>query len=320
MAFSPKIRSYLIVFLIIGWVISLGYFAFRSREQNHPRQGAIQVYCDNRLLMGTLWEVISPDKRAGAIVFAEAGRIEKLLSKYIPESEVSQLNQAGRLRLNPDTFYIIKKSKEFCQATGGAFDVTVAPLVDLWGFTDQKHKVASQELIKSALRLVGCDKIILHEEDNVVEFKLPGMKIDLGAIAKGFAIDCAVRRLKENNINICLINAGGQVYALGEKPEGRWKIAIQNPRKPEITGVLELKDKSVSTSGDYEQFFFEDGKRYCHIIDPRTGYPVSGISSVTVVTDSALEADALSTAIFVLGKEKGEELLKKFPQATAKIF
>jgi thiamine biosynthesis lipoprotein len=270
--------------------------------------------------MGTLWEVISPDKRSGAIVFAEAARIEKLLSKYIPESEISQLNQAGRLRLSADTFYIIKKSKEFYQATGGAFDITVAPLVDLWGFTNQKHKVASQESIKAAMKLVGCDKIILHEENNMVEFKLSGMKIDLGAIAKGFAVDCTVKLLKENNIDSCLINAGGQVYALGERPEGRWKIAIQNPRKPEITGVLELKDRSVSTSGDYEQFFFEDGRRYCHIIDPRTGYPVKGISSVTVVTDSALEADALSTAIFVLGKEKGEELLKKFPRATAKIF
>ncbi|MFA6129727.1 MAG: FAD:protein FMN transferase [Candidatus Omnitrophota bacterium] len=321
MAFSPKIRRYLVIFLLICWGISLSYSALHHKKPNRPRKKAIQLYRDNRLLMGTFWEVLSPDKRASSIVFAEAGRIENLLSKYIPDSEISRLNRSGSLKVSPDTFYIIRKAKELCQASAGAFDITVAPLVDLWGFTNQQYKLPGEDSIKNTLKLVGCDKIILHEKDNVVEFKFPGMKIDLGAIGKGFAIDCAVKILKENNINSCLINAGGQVYALGEKSGSPWKVAIQNPRKPEITGTLELKDKSASTSGDYEQFFFENGKRYCHIIDPKTGYPVTGgVSSVTVVADSGLEADALSTAVFVLGKNRGEELLKKFPRATAKIF
>lgn len=320
MAFSPIIRKYLVFFLIIGWAASLSCILWRSRKQNQPRQGPAQLYRNNRLLMGTFWEVISPDKEASSIVFLEAERIENLLSKYIQNSEISRLNRAGRLSLSPDTFYIIKKAKEFWQDSDGAFDITIAPLVDIWGFSSQRYKVPGEGLIKTTLKLVGCDKIILREENNVVEFKIPGMKIDLGAIGKGFAVDRAVNKLKENNINNCLINAGGQIYALGEKSGSPWKIAIQNPRKPEISATLELKDKSVSTSGDYEQFFFEDGKRYCHIIDPKTGYPVtSGISSVTVIADSGLEADALSTAIFVLGKKRGEELLKKFPQATARI-
>ncbi|MFA7706353.1 MAG: FAD:protein FMN transferase, partial [Candidatus Omnitrophota bacterium] len=239
-----------------------------------------------------------------------------------PESEISQLNRTGRLKVSPDTFYIIKRSKEFWQETEGAFDISVAPLVEIWGFSDQKHKVPSEGLIKDTLRLVGSDKIILHEKDNVVEFKLSGMKIDLGAIAKGYALDCAAVKLKENNISSCLINAGGQVYALGKGPEGNWRVAIQNPRKRQVSKIIELeKEESVSTSGDYEQFFFDNGKRYCHILDPKTGYPVTNaISSVTVTTDSALEADALSTAIFVLGKEKEEELLKRFPRAKIKIY
>lgn len=321
MAFSLKTRRYLVFFLIIGWGISLSYFAMRLPKPSHPQAKAVHLYQNNRLLMGTFWEVVSPDKEAGRIVFTEVSRIEQLLSKYQEDSEVFRLNRIGKLKVSPDTFYIIKKSKEFWQASDGVFDITVAPLVDLWGFTNQEYKVPSEDLIKAALKLVGCDKIILHEKDNVVEFKFPGMKIDLGAIAKGFALDCAVKKLKENNINSCLINAGGQVYALGEKSGHPWKIAIQNPREPKITGTLVLKNKSASTSGDYEQFFLKNGRRYCHIIDPKTGYPVaSGISSVSVVTDSALEADALSTAIFVLGKEKGEELLKKFPQTVAKIF
>jgi thiamine biosynthesis lipoprotein len=146
------------------------------------------------------------------------------------------------------------------------------------------------------------------------------MKIDLGAIAKGFALDCAVSKLKEKNISSCLINAGGQIYALGERSGAPWKVAIQNPRKPEITGILELKDKSASTSGDYEQFFLKNGKRYSHILNPATGYPAdSGIISVTVIMDNGLAADALSTAIFVLGKTKGAELASKFNNIETKI-
>ena len=320
MAFSTKIRRYLVFLLIIGWLFNLSYLILHSKKPGDHRQETTQLYRDNRLLMGTFWEIVSPDKRASAIVFAEAGRIENLLSKYIPDSEISRLNRTGKLKVSPDTFYIIKRSKEFWQISQGAFDISVAPLVDLWGFTSQKFNVPAEDLIKATLKLVGSDKIILHEKDNVVEFKLPGMKIDLGAIAKGFALDCAVKLLKEKNINSCLINAGGQVYALGEKSGHPWKVAIQSPRKQEITGTLELKNKSASTSGDYEQFFFNNGKRYCHIINPATGYPAdAGIFSVTVVANNSLTADALSTTIFVLGKSKGAELAAKFNNIEIKI-
>lgn len=321
MAFNPKVRRYLVIFLIAGWAISLSCFFLRSNKPGCRKQKTAQFYRDNRLLMGTFWEVTSPDKKAGEIVFSEAKRIENLLSKYIPESEISQLNRTGRLKVSPETFYIIKRSKEFWQETGGAFDITVAPLVDIWGFSDQKHKVPSEGLIKDTLRLVGSDKIILHEKDNMVEFKFSGMKIDLGAIAKGFALDCAVTKLKEKNISSCLINAGGQIYALGKGPEGNWRVAIQNPRQRQVSKIIELeKEESVSTSGDYEQFFFDNGKRYSHILNPLTGYPAdSGIFSVTIVADSGLTADALSTAVFVLGKTKGTELVKKFNNIEIKI-
>ncbi len=320
MAFSPKVRKYLVILLIIGWAVTLSYSAYRLKKPKLSRQDTTQLYRNNRLLMGTFWEVVSPHKEASLIVFTEVERIERLLSKYIQDSEVSELNRSGRLKVSPDTFYILQKSKEFSQLSQGAFDISVAPLVDLWGFTTQEHNVPNISLINSTLKLVGSDKIILHEKDNVVEFKFPGMKIDLGAIAKGFALDCAVRALKKQKINSCLINAGGQVYALGNRFGKPWRIAIQNPRKPEITGILELQDASVSTSGDYEQFFFKDGKRYCHILNPVTGYPAdSGIASVSVIANDALTADALSTAIFVLGKTKGGELATKFSNIKVKF-
>lgn len=322
MAFSAKTRRYLIVFLLLGWSVTLIYSFLRT----HPLSSLLRtkkLYRDNRLLMGTFWEVASADKQASAIVFSEASRIEQLLSKYIPNSEVSQLNRLGKLKVSPETFYIIKKSQEFYFLTQGAFDITVAPLVDIWGFSNQQFQVPSDEKIRAVLKLVGSDKIILHEKDNVVEFSILGMQIDLGAIAKGFALDCAIKKLKENKIDSCLINAGGQVYALGDNFGQSWKIAIQGAQtyKTEIAGTLKLRNKSASTSGNYEQFFLKDGLRYCHIIDPRTGYPAqTQITSVTVLADQGLVADALSTSIFVLGKKNLEVISKKFPEILIKIY
>jgi thiamine biosynthesis lipoprotein len=320
MAFSAKTRSYLAAFLIIGWSITLIYFVLRFNPPKYPLK-AKRLYHDNRLLMGTFWQVSSPNKEAGAIVFSEASRIEQLLSKYLQTSEISKLNRLGKLKVSADTFYIIKKSQEFWLKTSGAFDITVAPLVDLWGFTNQEFQVPNDDKIRDVLKLVGSDKIILHEKDNMVEFKIPGMKIDLGAIAKGFALDCAVKKLRERNIDSCLINAGGQVYALGDKFGQSWKIAIRGASKSEIAGTLELKNKSASTSGNYEQFFFKNGKRYCHIIDPRSGYPTDAqITSVTIIANQGLTADVLSTAIFVLGEKRSGEVLKKFPETQIRIY
>jgi len=264
--------------------------------------------------MGTFWEVTSPDKKASQIVFNEVNRLDQLLSKYNPRSEISILNRTGKLKVSSDTFYLIKKSKEFWQISDGAFDISVASLVDLWGFSDKKTKIPTDKEIQLTLALVGSDKIILQENNSMVEFKLPGMKIDLGAIAKGYALDCAVKKLKESKINSCLINAGGQVYALGEKFSSPWKIAIKNPRQPGNLEVLTLKDQSSSTSGDYQQYFQVNNKRYSHIINPKTGYPVdSKINSVTVIDKSGLNADALSTTIFILGTKEIKRLLTEFP-------
>lgn len=154
----------------------------------------------------------------------------------------------------------------------------------------------------------------------MVEFIASGVKVDLGAIAKGYALDCALKKLKENNITSCLINIGGQIYCLGDRFGKPWKIAIQSPRGKDFVDFLELKDAGVATSGDYEQYFVKDNARYSHILNPKTGYPAnSGIISATVITNNNLVADALSTAIFVLGKEKGMELIKKFPGTKVKI-
>jgi len=302
---SKNIWTLVCIFAIYSLI-----FGFLSGCQNQ------KLYKDNRIMMGTFVEVTAPEKRAAPIVFEEIKRIEGLLSKYDPQSEISRLNKAGYLKASIETFYIIKKAKEFCLVSDGAFDITVGPLMDLWGFTDKKYAVPKEEDIKTAFKLVGSEKIILNENNNVIKFKLSGMKVDLGAVAKGYAVDCAVEKLKQAGINSCMINAGGQVYCLGDKSGKPWKIAVQNPRAKGFIGYLELKDKAVSTSGDYRQYFIAGGKKYAHILNPKTGYPAdSGLAGVTVIADDGLTADALSTVIFVLGKEQGAIIVKKFPGA-----
>jgi len=279
-----------------------------------------KLYDDKRVMMGTFIEVISPDKNAAAVVFSEFSRLDNLLSKYKPGSEISKLNKSGDLKVSPEAFYLLKKSVEFYQASDGAFDITIGPLVDLWGFTDRKYSYPPEEKIKEVLKLVGSDKIILNDKDCVVKFMFSGMKVDLAGIVKGYALDCAVKKLKENNINSCLINAGGQISCLGDKFGKPWNIAINNPRGKKDIGYLELKDKSVATSGDNQRYFIKDKKRYSHILDPKTGYPAdTGIASVTVIAKDGLTADALATAMFVLGREKGWDLADKFTGVEFKI-
>jgi len=279
-----------------------------------------QLYKDSRVMMGTFVEVISPDRQAAKIAFSEIERIEDLLSKYGPDSEVAKLNRLGKLKVSPETFYIIKKAREFWRASNGAFDITVAPLVDLWGFTDKKYRLPGEKEIKKTLALVGSEKIILTDNNNVVKFRFSGMKIDLGALAKGYALDRAVAKLKEAGIKSALLCAGGQIHCLGDNLGRPWKVAIRQPNKKGFVGYLELKDKAVATSGDYEQYFIKDKKHYAHIFNPKTGYPQdSGLASVTVIAPDGLTADALATATMVLGKEKGIELAQKFPDVEVRI-
>lgn len=289
-------------------------FVVLSGCQNKP------LYTQTQVLMGTFVEVISPQKEAAGIVFGEIRRLENLLSRYKPDSEVSKLNELGELAVSGDTLYILKKAKELWQATDGAFDITVAPLVDLWGFTERRYSIPGDEEIKETLQLVGSDKIIFDKRNNMVKFSVSGTKIDLGGIAKGYALDCAAAKLKERNINSCLVNAGGQILALGDKFGKPWDVAVRNPRRKGYLKILKLKDRSVATSGDYQQYFIKGDKRYAHILNSKTGYPVdSGVISATVIADDGLTADALATAIVVLGKEKGVSLVKRFPGTEAEI-
>jgi len=278
------------------------------------------LYRELRILMGTFVEVVSPERDAANIAFEEIKRVEGMLSKYRSESEVSRLNRAGKLNVSPEVVYIMKKAREFWQASGGAFDVSIGPLLDIWGFTDKQFRLPKNAEIEAAMRLVGFDKITIDEAAATVWFRASGMRIDLGAIAKGYAVDCAVRRLREKGVKSCVINAGGDIYCLGDRFGKSWTVAVRDPYSKGNVEHLKLKDNAVATSGDYEQFFLVGDKRYSHIFDPRTGYPAdTGIASVTVIAPDCLTADALATAIIVLGQKDADKLVQKFPGVELRI-
>ncbi len=239
------------------------------------------------------------------------GELEKKLSVTIADSEVSKINGAGgsRVKVSEDMVYITKAALEFSKETDGAFDITLYPVSRLWGFTGGEYRVPGEREIEEALALTGYSVISLDTDRG--EIGVPaGTMLDYGAIAKGFAGDETVRILREAGMGSAIINLGGSISLIGSKPGDKpWKIAVRASEGNESAGTLSLRNCSVVTSGRHERFFKgEDGTEYCHIIDPATGRPVvSDLDSITVITDSAMKGDALSTAFFVMGKEKAAE-------------
>lgn len=278
--------------------------------------------------MGTFVEITCQDKQAMNEAFLEIKKIEAIANNFNPSSEISKLNLEGGINTSPDLFLMVKESLKYFTLSNGAFDITVAPMVSVWKQKIEEAQnptipvsLPSSKEIQLKLSLIGSEKISVDENTLTIAFTRAGMSIDLGAIAKGYAVDKAIARLKELGIRSCLVNAGGNMYCLGKKRNRKWRIGIRHPRNQEkILYYLDLENQAVATSGDYEQFFVLEGKRYSHIINPKTGYPVNnGIVSVTIITDNATRADALSTAVFVLGKEKGLGLAKRMSNTDVRI-
>ena len=281
-----------------------------------------------RLMLGTIVEITCQDRAAITSAFEEIKKIEIIANNFNPGSEISRLNAAGKIQAGEDLFNMVRESLKYYRLSEGAFDITVGPLASIWKekIREAENNVRGLTLpagsqIKKALSLVGSDKISLDDNSSFISLTQSGMSIDLGAIAKGYAVDKAVRRLKESGVRSALVNAGGNVYCLGKKGSRKWRVGVRHPRKPaEIVFYLNLENQGAATSGDYEQFFILDKKRYSHIINPKTGWPVdNNISSVTIIAPDAATSDGLSTTVFVLGKEKGLELAEKMDGVEVKI-
>ncbi len=234
---------------------------------------------------------------------AEVLRLDALLSVTNPDGEIYRINAEGSAVLSDETAALVGEAVGISGLTGGAFDVTVYPLVKAWGFFSGEYAVPEKEELEKLLRLVGSDKLAF--EGNKLTFRMPGMGIDLGGIAKGYASDRVAAVLAESGVTCALVSLGGNIKVLGTNPQGQsWRIAIRDPQdESAYAGIVQVVDKAVVTSGGYERCFEQGGKRYHHILDPENGMPANGgLLSVTIVCESGMLADALSTALFVMGE------------------
>lgn len=247
----------------------------------------------------------------------EIRRIDALMNAHSEDSEIARLNSIGKggeAELSDETVYVIKKALDLCEKTDGAFDISIKPLSDLWNIGADEPRVPSEEEIDTALSKIGYRDIRIN--GNRVSFAKEGMQIDLGAVAKGYCADRLVEIFKSYGIKNALIDLGGNIYAMGKNQNGGdWRIGLQAPEeiRGEHFAVENLSDRTAVTSGSYERYFESDGRIYHHILDPKTGYPAdSGLISVTVIGKSSLEADMLSTAIFVMGSEDFNKIAERF--------
>ena len=252
------------------------------------------------------------------IAINEITRIENLISSWDPNSQTSKINSnAGikAVKVDQELFNLIKRSLSITKLTDGAFDISYASLDRIWKFDGSMTKMPSEEDIASSVSKVGHQNIELDDSNSTVYLKLKGMKLGFGAIGKGYAADKAKSLLIEKGVVSGIINASGDMTTWGKQTNGEeWKVAITNPlNKNKAFALLPITDGAVVTSGNYEKYVNFNGKRYTHIIDPRTGYPSTGIISVTVFAPKAELADALSTSVFVMGKEVGLNRINQLP-------
>ncbi len=262
-------------------------------------------------------------KKAVLSAFAEMKRIERLTDRFAQEgtgevefSDVYRINQAAGkqpVKVSEDVYEMIEVAKSYYELTDGLFDITIGPVMDLWGFGNEEKHIPLDAELQEKMILVNSNKIILNESEKTVFLQEDGMKIDLGAIAKGYATEKAASVLVETGIEHAIINAGGNIDVIGKKYDGQaWRIGIQDPRNSKnLVGVLSLIDEAAVTSGDYQRYFEENGIRYHHILSPKTGKPSRNTMSITVITKNSAKADVLSTVLFVMGSQKGLELVEQ---------
>ena len=270
----------------------------------------------SQMIMGTTVEitVIPANEEAVREAFLAIKKVDKLMSLYQPDSEVSLLNEQGENQLSPETIQVIQQAIKFAEMTEGAFDITCRPLINLWKKAKKEQKIPSPEEIEQARKLVDYRKIIL--KGNLVKLPEPGMKIDLGGIAKGYAVDRAIQVLKIRGVRRALINAGGDLYVLGTPGWGKkWTVGIQDPRHlDKVLTAIKVSNCGIASSGDYRRYFILEGRRFSHIVDPRTGQTVQEVPmSVTIIAPDATTADALATGVFVLGPGEGISLIESLP-------
>jgi thiamine biosynthesis lipoprotein len=266
--------------------------------------------------------------------FAELKKVDNLMSDYKSESEISEVNRDAfkrAVKVDESTFHVLQKSSEFSRLSEGAFDITITPLAELWRTAAESNSVPTEEDIAEARSKVGYEKLFLDVNEMTVRFAVDGMKLDLGGIAKGYAIDRAIEAMQAGGAAGGMVDVGGDIRCFGLPPKGKktWRIGLQNPAEPDsdeqtlagtteqVLMVLKLTNAAIATSGGYRRFVLIEGKKHSHIINRDTATSAEALSSVTIISQNALDADALATSVSVMGPEKGLALIEKIPSAEA---
>jgi thiamine biosynthesis lipoprotein len=315
-----KIRIATLVFVI--------FFICGCREKEYSR---VEFLMDTVVEVKLFHRNKTEAEEAMDKAIEEMKRVEQKMSCFLPASEVSKINKGALLNrakgsllagswmpISDELFSLLGEAIRISDLTKGRFDITIYPLMKIWKFKGENPTVPGKEKIEKGKKLVNYKNIIM--KNGKIKFAKGGMTIDLGGIAKGYAVDAATKVLKERNIKSAMVDAGGEIYALGRKEGKPWRIGIRHPRKiGEVLGIVELEDQGISTCGDYERFFFFKGKRYHHILNPKTGYPADECQSVTIVAKKAAFADGLATGVFVLGPREGMDLIESLEEVEGVI-
>ena len=290
-----------------------------ASDPNQPALG--QPITKSDFLLGTVVNITIYDKQDESIINKALDRIRAIESKMTinnaDTSEIIALNQAAgtsAVKVSTDTFDVLERGKYYSELSKGRFDITVGPIVKLWNIGTEEAAVPDPQVLLEKIKLIDFNKLQLDRSTLTAKLDEPGMQVDLGAIAKGYAADEVAKILKDNGVQNAIINLGGNVLTIGGNLKGApWRIGIQDPFNPrgEFLGIINITDQTVVTSGTYERYFEENGKRYHHILDPRTGYPADNdIASVSIITDSSMDGDGNSTSVLLLGLEEGMKFIE----------
>lgn len=312
------------IIIFVGASVILALYVFGCNRRIEEDSGY-------RLVMGTFahLKTIAKDQETAKIcvesAFAELQKVDDLMSNYKSDSETSRLNSDAAkrpIKVSASTFMVLQKSVEFSRLSEGAFDITIGPLAELWRSAAEANSVPTEAELAVARSRVGYEKLFLDVNEMTVRFAVEGMKLDLGGIAKGYAIDMAIEAMQNGGAIGGMVDVGGDIRCFGTpKDRNAWRIGLQNPSDPqgsdEVLLILKLTNAAIATSGDYRRFVLVEGKKYSHILNRNTGASAEKTSSVTIISQNAINADALATAVSVMGPQKGLALIEKIPQTEA---
>lgn len=304
---------YIVSAVVVSILISLKIISQKSNKSQEVI--SMQTY-----ILGTVIQLRATGKKSKVAIDKAIKRLYEIddkMSVFKNGSDLSKINKSAGIRLekvSEDTYCVIKKAIQYARLSQGAFEPTIRPLVKLYNFGNENPSIPAKEEINKALKLVNYKDVIVNDKDKTVMLRNREQSLDLGAIAKGYAADEVKKIFENNSIKSAIIDLGGNIYALGKKVDNTWwNIGIQDPLRVtgQYLGVLGVSNKSVVTSGNYERYFEVDGKRYHHIINPKTGYPCeNGIISTTIISDYSIDGDGLTTCGYIMGLKSGFKLIE----------